>query len=65
VRCGAEQDGTTVIEFSRQLDTGDAYDRALSPGQTVTIIWPLSSGGDPNPQHNVGRGSAEITLAAA
>ncbi len=62
---GSEQDGTTVIEFSRRLDTGDAYDKALSPGQTVDIIWALSSVDDPNPQHDVGRGSAQITLGAA
>lgn len=62
---GAEQEGTTVIEFSRLLDTGDAYDTALSPGQTVTVIWALSSGDDPNPQHDAGRGSAEITLGEA
>jgi hypothetical protein len=62
---GSEKDGTTVIEFSRKLDTGDAYDRALSPGQTVDIIWALSSSDDPGPQHDVGRGSAQITLGQA
>jgi len=64
-RAGNEQDGTTVIEFSRRLDTGDAYDRVLAPGQTVHIIWALSSSDDPTPMHDVGRGSAETTLATA
>jgi hypothetical protein len=64
-RGGNEQDGTTVIEFSRRLDTGDAYDNALSPGQRVNVIWALSSGDDPTPRHDVARGSAEITLVAA
>ncbi|MDG6257072.1 MAG: DOMON domain-containing protein [Methanomicrobiaceae archaeon] len=65
-RVGSEQNGTTVIEFSRRLDTGDApYDKVFTPGQTVSIIWALSSSDDPTPMHDAGWGSAEITLAAA
>jgi hypothetical protein len=30
---GLEKDGQTVIEFKRRLDTGDEFDKVISPGQ--------------------------------
>lgn len=38
---GIEQDGVTTIEFSRLLNTSDAYDLLLSKGN-VKILWAFS-----------------------
>lgn len=59
---GREADGWTVIEFKRKMDTGDRFDRTLNPGQTVDIIWSMSSTDSLDIRHNVGRGEARISL---
>lgn len=60
---GSETGGATVIEFSRKMDTGDAYDKAFEPGQTVSIIWAMAESDVPSFRHNVGRGQGQITFA--
>ena len=62
---GAEFDGWTVIEFERKMDTGDEFDKALRPGQTVDIIWSISSSDSLAMRHNVGRGTARLALEEA
>lgn len=57
---GKEEDGYTVIEFKRQLDTGDDYDRAFSPGKN-TLIWAYGADDQPDNKH-VARGHGEIDL---
>jgi hypothetical protein len=59
---GSESDGTTVIEFSRRMETGDEYDSAFTPGQTVRFIWGLANSDTPSFRHNAGRGTSELTL---
>jgi len=38
---GSEAEGVTIIEFKRKLNTGDAYDNALSKGNQ-RLIWAYS-----------------------
>ena len=59
---GAEQGGVTTFEFSRELDTGDAYDKALPLEGELKIIWAASDSDDYRDPHNR-RGSATISLA--
>lgn len=37
-KAGAEQADSTIIEFRRRLDTGDAYDRPIHPG-SLTVLF--------------------------
>jgi outer membrane protein assembly factor BamB len=62
---GAEFDGWTVIEFERKMDTADGFDKALRPGQTVDIIWSMSSSDSLTIRHNLGRGTARLSLEEA
>lgn len=59
---GREADGWTVIEFERRMDTGDRFDQAFRPGETVDIIWSISSSDSLDIRHNVGRGGGRISL---
>ena len=59
---GSESDGRTVIEFKRKMDTGDEFDKPFAPGQTVDIIWSVSSSDSPDIRHDVGRGEASLTF---
>lgn len=57
----SEADGVTVMEVQVPLDSGDAYDKALEPGQTYPVIVAVGSSDDYNSGHTF-RGSGEITL---
>ncbi len=59
---GSHTPGRTVIELKRKLDTGDRFDKALKPGQAVSIIWALSSDPDMSLKHNVAYGEGILTL---
>jgi hypothetical protein len=59
---GGEQDGVTTFEFRRSLETGDAYDKALSAEGQYKIIWATSDSDDYLDPHNR-RGSVTIDLA--
>jgi hypothetical protein len=54
--------GRTVIELKRKLDTGDRFDKPLSPGGTVSIIWALSGNPDISTKHNIAYGEGILTL---
>jgi len=41
---GSESEGETTLEFTIPLDSGDDYDKPLTPGETYTVI--LASGAD-------------------
>ena len=60
---GMEKDGTTTVEFSRYLDTGDSYDSKLSEGADVKFIWSVADRDDPEFKHNVAKGSGSFTLS--
>ena len=57
---GSEEGGYTVIEFKRQLDTGDQYDQPLTEGLN-TVIWACGSGDNSTSRHTE-RGYGEIEL---
>jgi hypothetical protein len=61
---GSKAAGRTIIELKRKLDTGDKFDKAFSPGQTISIIWALSQNPDISLKHNVAYGEAIMTLSS-
>ena len=58
---GREESGVTVIEFKIPLDSGDEYDKPLSPGESYDLITAVGSGDDFDSIH-VARGRGRITL---
>lgn len=60
---GAESDGSTTLEFSIPLDSGDEYDRPLEPGSTVGVILAYGeNGADDLSGYHRDRAAVEITL---
>ncbi|MCX6005358.1 MAG: DOMON domain-containing protein [Chloroflexi bacterium] len=57
---GKRENGATVIEFKRKLDTGDKFDKPLVKGVNK-IIWSFGADDQPTNKH-VTRGSGEIDL---
>ncbi len=58
---GVETGNMTRFELKRQLDTGDAYDKALAPGNTYNIIVAIGDKDDYNGYHSVVR-SGQMAL---
>jgi hypothetical protein len=58
---GNEQGSVTTYEFSRPLDSGDAYDKPLSPDGEIKIIWAYSDSDNYLDFHSH-RGSATFSL---
>ena len=67
VEYGASQSGgTTTIEFTRLLRTGDRYDNDIPANGTLKFIWALGPDDDINSKHmEVGYGSINITTGAS
>ena len=61
---GSESDGYTIVEFKRRLSTGDEFDEALVPGQTVSIIWAMADSKSRYMKHNVAYGEGILTLTS-
>lgn len=59
---GRETGGRTVIEIKRRLNTGDKFDKSFSPGQSISMIWALSSSPDISQKHNAAFGEGMISL---
>ncbi|WP_048147829.1 DOMON domain-containing protein [Palaeococcus ferrophilus] len=59
---GKEENGYTVIEFKRKLNTGDQYDKAFTPGQKVGFIFAMADADDFTTKHNIARGYGELQL---
>lgn len=59
---GREKDGQTVIEFKRRLDTGDEFDKVISPGQKLSVIWSMSDSANLQASHNVARAEGRLNL---
>jgi hypothetical protein len=59
---GKEENGYTIIEFKRRLNTGDEYDNSLLPDSEVTFIWSMSNEDDFAVKHNIDTGSGKIKL---
>ena len=60
---GEESEAGTTIEFVIPLDSGDAYDKALVPGRSYTILVGYHASNDSFSAKHTARGSGEITLA--
>ena len=58
---GREEGGVTVIELKIPLDSGDEYDKPLSPGAGYDLITAIGSGDDFDSIH-IARGRGNITL---
>lgn len=59
---GREQNGQTVIEFKRKMDTGDKFDKAFVPGQKVSIIWAMADTDLDQQKHNIAKGEGIMEL---
>ncbi|USH00123.1 hypothetical protein K1720_01155 [Thermococcus argininiproducens] len=59
---GREENGYTVIEFKRKLNTNDEYDKVLTPGQKVKFIFALADVDEFTTRHNIARGYGELIL---
>nr|WP_297497368.1 DOMON domain-containing protein [Thermococcus sp.] len=59
---GKEENGYTLIEFKRKLNTGDKYDKAFKPGQEIKFIFAMADADDFTAKHNVAKGSGRIKL---
>jgi len=59
---GKEEDGFTIIEFKRKMDTGDKYDKAFTPGGTIKFIWAMAGADSFTLKHNIAKGRGEIVL---
>ena len=51
-----------VIEFKRRLNTGDRFDKAFTPGQSISVIWASSQDPDASIKHDVAYGEGILTL---
>ncbi len=60
----AEKDGVTTFEVQIPLDSGDANDKVLKPGETYRILAAFGAADDFKSPHSY-RGAGEITLAPA
>jgi hypothetical protein len=58
---GSFQNGITTWEAQIPLDSGDQYDVALKPGQTVSVIVASRSGSNPSSPHSY-HAVGQITL---
>ncbi|MFW3146937.1 MAG: DOMON domain-containing protein, partial [Thermoplasmatota archaeon] len=58
---GTESGGVTTIEFIRELDTGDAYDRVIPSNGSLNIIWAIGGDDDPTSTH-AQRGTGTLLL---
>jgi hypothetical protein len=59
---GKEQNGQTIIEFKRKLNTGDKFDKAFVSGQKVPIIWAIADADVDRQKHNVAKGEGVLEL---
>lgn len=62
---GSREGGYTVVEFQRKLNTGDRFDNAFSPGQSISAIWAVADSNDHDLKHNVAFGEAILALEKA
>lgn len=60
---GEEKDGSTIISFTRLLDTGDANDSVIKMGELLTVSWAAQGTSDEfNVKHNVMIDEAQIAF---
>lgn len=56
---GTEADGWTTIEFTRETNSTDTYDRNVFEGQVLDIIWGYSGSDEFSAYHNTHRGTVQ------
>ncbi|MFZ2413267.1 MAG: stalk domain-containing protein [Candidatus Cryosericum sp.] len=61
---GREQAGTTTIEFSRELVTGDAHDKAVPTSGTLKIIWAIGNADGVSPHATKGSATIDVGTPA-
>jgi uncharacterized membrane protein YidH (DUF202 family) len=49
---GSEEGGWTVLEYRRDLDTGDQYDEVIRTVGRIRVIWAMGDTDDINVQHS-------------
>jgi hypothetical protein len=59
---GTEKNGTTIIELSRRLSTGDNYDKDIPLQGNLSIIWAIGSTDNYTEKH-AKRGSGTLNLS--
>ena len=60
---GSEEDGVTTLSFVMPLDSGDEYDKPLTPGESYRVLVARGPDGqDDLTTYHAGRGGFEITL---
>jgi hypothetical protein len=59
---GAETDGDTVVEFSIPLDSGDAWDRPLLPGNTYSLLLAYNESSDDLASMHSAASTTQFTL---
>ncbi len=59
---GREGGGSTVVEFAIPLASGDAEDKALAPGQTVTVLLAYNAEEDSFSARHTARSAIMVTL---
>jgi hypothetical protein len=59
---GKVEGGYTIIEFQRKMDTGDRFDKAFIPGQSVPIIWAMASSSSLGVKHDLADGKGVMDL---
>jgi hypothetical protein len=50
---GREENGFTILEFKRQLDTGDMYDKSIIQGEALSIIWAIGDSDNLTTKHRL------------
>jgi hypothetical protein len=59
---GQEANGMTMVEFAIPLSSGDSEDKALAPGQTLTVLVAYNAGDDSVTARHTARASTTIAL---
>lgn len=57
-----ENEGWTIVEFSRKLDTGDEYDAQITPGEEMTIMWAVGRDDNMEIKHSSAKGKTIISF---
>jgi len=57
-----ENDGWTVVEFSRKLETDDEYDAKIIPGEEMPIMWAMGRDDNMEIKHSSAKGKTNISF---
>jgi hypothetical protein len=57
---GRYQEGMTVVEFKRRMNTLDRFDKQFAPGEVASIIWGMADSTSSALKHNVAKGEGII-----